>query len=290
MEFLAGITECPQKIIEDLIQNDFEKINENHLEKIIDNSILIKFHVEYFENFTNEIENNLCFSSNILKLENPIILSEKVWKILSPYKNKINSYIRDYKSINGDNINEDIIKNQLINEMREYVVILNRNYEYIENQLNQLLFEIQYNSYESFGLKIFNILFFSANLFEQMSKLLLGIPEKIKEGNKLRYPIINDYMVEEIKNLLNNKIFFILDPNHEMKSFNSFIDQQSPEWWKIYNTVKHNIKEIHNCKLEQVYQSLSSCKLLIDEINRKWNDYQITPYNDKESIFFTICR
>ena len=132
----------------------------------------------------------------------------------------------------------------------------------LENKTNDLGLIIHFDekNFDTFGIEIYNLLFLSCNLFERLAKKICndnGSKMDIWKQNKK----IREYSNEELT-------FIPMDYKFKpMEALgNEKIKDRKLIWWKDYNSVKHNLSDIHKATLRNLIYALSSTGLLLSRV------------------------
>ena len=129
----------------------------------------------------------------------------------------------------------------------------------LENKTNDLGLVIQFDkrNFNTFGIEIYNLLFLSCNLFERLAK-------EISKDNKSN---MNNWKQNEKICMHSDEELIFTPMNYKFKPMealgNEKIEDRSLFWWQDYNSVKHNLSEIHKATLCNLIYALSSTGLLL---------------------------
>ena len=131
----------------------------------------------------------------------------------------------------------------------------------------------------TFGLKIYNLLFLSCNLFETMAKEVCGN----FESNMVVWrenPIIRN---------ISRHTYTVMPMGYEFRPFGSFAEtdpgNRSPQWWRDYNSVKHNLLNLHLATLDNMLQSLCSAGILVTVGARPTGMHSMVPSNLFDGLY-----
>lgn len=137
-------------------------------------------------------------------------------------------------------------------------------YNLLENDTNDLGSTIHFDekNLETFGIRIYNLLFLSCNLFEYAAKEIVKDKSGITNSNMNTWkknPLM--YRISEYE-LTFIPMRFKLKPMEEFGFAN--VNDRNLKWWQDYNSVKHDFSKIHKATLRNLIYALCSAGLLIN--------------------------
>ena len=141
-----------------------------------------------------------------------------------------------------------------------------RIYNILEKDTNDLgsIIHFDEKNLDTFGIRVYNLLFMSCNLFELAAKEIV-----IKSSGKTKSnmddwkldPIICQFSKDE---LTFQPMGFNFKPMEALGYANT--DDRKLTWWKDYNSVKHDLANIDKATLRNLIYALSSAGLLTSYI------------------------
>ena len=138
-----------------------------------------------------------------------------------------------------------------------------RMYYSLENDTNELGSTIHFDkgNLDTFGLRVYNLLFMSCNLFEHAAKEICG-PKSFMNTWK-ENPRICLYSRVELT-------FIPMGCKFKPKGAlgENDVKKRNLAWWQDYNSVKHDLTQIHKATLRNLIYALGSAGLLVSEIAR----------------------
>ncbi len=153
-----------------------------------------------------------------------------------------------------------------------------RMYNMLESDTNDIGSTIHFDkrNLDCFGIRIYHLFFMSCNLFELAAKEMA----KKTPNNMSVWKT-----VPEICQFSDTEITF-LPMGYKFKPFEALgeadINKRNLTWWQDYNSVKHDLTQIHNATLHNLIYALCSAGLLVCHI--VGNEGVRTTYN--RSVLF----
>ena len=140
-------------------------------------------------------------------------------------------------------------------------------YNHLENDANDLgsIIHFDEKNLKTFGIRIYNLLFLSCNLFEYAAKEIVNeksgiIPDKFNNMKTWK----EDQFIRRISE---NELTFI-PMTFKFKPMEALgcadLKDRNLKWWKDYNSVKHDLSEIHKATLQNLIYALGSAGLLVN--------------------------
>jgi len=179
----------------------------------------------------------------------------------------------DIKKIITDKINEENI---------DFLNMINNNYHYLETELSALNNTIYFdnNNLSVFGVKTYQMILSSANLFEQCAKRLARNDySSMTEWKKTR----------KINEMADIDIMFL--PINGMKLDHvkslSLSSPKTPEWWDVYNDIKHRFS-FKNASLENALNSIASAGLIVNEVTKEMDQKNDIFAPEESKLFWEI--
>ena len=156
-----------------------------------------------------------------------------------------------------------------------------RMYNLLENDTNDLGSIIYFDkrNLDTFGIRIYNLLFLSCNLFEYVAK------EIVKGKSGITDSGMNTWKKDPfICRISENELTFIqmgfkFKPMEALGCAN--VNNRNLKWWQDYNSVKHDLSDIHKATLLNLIYALGSAGLLINYATN-----YVKPLGGKQSILF----
>ena len=142
-----------------------------------------------------------------------------------------------------------------------------RIYNILEKDTNDLgsIIHFDERNLDTFGIRVYNLLFMSCNLFELAAKEIV-----IKSSGKMKSDMKDWKLDPIICQFSENKLTF--EPmGYDFKPMEALgcvkTDDRKLTWWKDYNSVKHNLANIDKATLRNLIYALSSAGLLTSYIS-----------------------
>ena len=158
-----------------------------------------------------------------------------------------------------------------------------RMYYLLENDTDDLgsIIHFDKRNLDTFGIRIYNLLFLSCNLFEYAAKEIVKEKSKIIKSNMNTWKK-DPYIIE----ISENELTFIpvgckFKPMEGLLDTN--VEDRKLTWWQDYNSVKHDLSKIHKASLRNLIYALGSAGLLV---NYATNDVRSLTGIGKQSILF----
>jgi hypothetical protein len=154
-----------------------------------------------------------------------------------------------------------------------------RMYYSLEHDTNELGSTIHFDerNLDTFGIRVYNLLFISCNLFELAAKETVCDPESTMKTWK-KNPRICLYSRVELTFIPMGCKFKPMGALGE-----NDVEKRNLAWWQDYNSVKHDLTQIHKATLRNLIYALGSAGLLVSEIARPPMGMFYTP---KRSVLF----
>ena len=156
-----------------------------------------------------------------------------------------------------------------------------RMYNLLENDTNDLgsIIHFDEKNLETFGIRTYNLLFLSCNLFEYAAK------EIVKEKSGITDSNMNTWKKDlTIRRISENELTFI-PMNFKLKPMDEFgftdVNDRKLEWWQDYNSVKHDFSKIYKATLRNLIYALCSAGLLVNYATN-----YVKPLRGMQSILF----
>lgn len=157
-------------------------------------------------------------------------------------------------------------------------------YNHLENDANDLgsIIHFDEKNLKTFGIRIYNLLFLSCNLFEYAAKEIVNeksgiIPDKFNNMKTWK----EDQFIRRISE---NELTFI-PMRFKLKPMEEFgfadVNDRNLKWWQDYNSVKHDLSEIHKATLQNLIYALGSAGLLVNYATN-----YVKPLRGMQSILF----
>jgi hypothetical protein len=162
-----------------------------------------------------------------------------------------------------------------------------RMYDMLERDTYDLGTTIHFDkrNLDTFGMRIYNLLFLSCNLFEIAAKEIAGINTRMNNWKK--EPKIRKFSNVEMTLVQMNYKFKPLEALGEANE-----KDRNLTWWQGYTSVKHDITLIHNASLRNLIHALASAGLLVVHIldERAWSiqeqENRLVFRENKHSVLF----
>ena len=153
-----------------------------------------------------------------------------------------------------------------------------RMYYSLENDTNELGSTIHFDerNLDTFGIRVYNLLFMSCNLFELAAKEICGPKSRMNTWKE--NPRIRLYSRVELTFIPMGCKFKPMGALGE-----NDVEKRNLAWWQDYNSVKHDLTQIHKATLRNLIYALGSAGLLVSEIARPPMGMFYTP---KRSVLF----
>ena len=140
-------------------------------------------------------------------------------------------------------------------------------YNHLENDANDLgsIIHFDEKNLKTFGIRIYNLLFLSCNLFEYAAKEIVNEKSGIikDESNNMNMWKKDQF----IRRISENELTFI-PMTFKFKPMEALgyadLKDRNLKWWKDYNSVKHDLSEIHKATLQNLIYALGSAGLLVN--------------------------
>lgn len=160
-----------------------------------------------------------------------------------------------------------------------------RMYNILEHDFNDLgsIIHFDERNLGTFGIRVYNLFFMSCNLFELAAKEIINVnfndivQMKISEGKDIVVarketkrngmdvwkivPVIRQHSV--------HKLTFI-PMGYEFKPLEALgepdVRKRTLTWWQDYNSVKHDLSQIHKATLQNLIYALSSAGFLVSYV------------------------
>lgn len=150
--------------------------------------------------------------------------------------------------------------------MKNYSELV-RMYNLLENDTNDLGSTIHFDekNLKTYGIRIYNLLFLSCNLFECAAKEIVNEKSGIikDESNNMNMWKKDQF----IRRISENELTFI-PMTFKFKPMEALgyadLKDRNLKWWKDYNSVKHDLSEIHKATLQNLIYALGSAGLLVN--------------------------
>ena len=159
-----------------------------------------------------------------------------------------------------------------------------RMYNILESDTNDIGLTVHFDerNLDCFGIRIYHLLFMSCNLFELVAKEMAEETVEDIVKNKVEVKGMGEArarketpnnmsvwkVVPEICQHSNSEMTF-LPMGYEFKPLEALGEAEEKRnltWWKGYNSVKHDLTQIHNATLRNLIYALSSTGLLINRV------------------------
>ena len=162
-----------------------------------------------------------------------------------------------------------------------------RMYDMLEKDTNDLGSTIHFDkrNLDTFGMRIYNLLFLSCNLFEVAAKEIAGINTDM-----------NDWKNEPKICLFSNVELTLIPMDYLFKPFEALgkknVEDRNLTWWQGYNSIKHDITQIHNASLRNLIHALGSARLLVENVlnertrSIQEQEHKLVFRQDKQSLLF----
>ncbi len=154
-------------------------------------------------------------------------------------------------------------------------------YNALEKDMDEIGSFIHFNerNLDTFGIRIYNLLFLSCNLFEIAAKEVIERESGVTDSDMNEWKkstLICQFSKDELTFI---PMGFKFKPMEALGNAN--LNNRVLDWWKDYNSVKHNLSQIHKATLRNLIYALSSAGLLVSYVV----PYQIYPMV-QDSILF----
>jgi hypothetical protein len=140
----------------------------------------------------------------------------------------------------------------------------------LEKDTNDLGSTIHFDkrNLDTFGIRIYNLLFMSCNLFELAAKERVGYPKSDMSSWRVE-PRICLYSKVELTFLAMGYKFKPMEALGEAD-----VKNRNLIWWQDYNSVKHDLTQIHKATLRNLIHALGSAGVLVSDLVRKDGVYK----------------
>jgi hypothetical protein len=134
-------------------------------------------------------------------------------------------------------------------------------YNILESDTNDLGSTIHFDerNLNTFGIRVYNLLFMSCNLFEVAAKEMAGIKTTMEDWKK----------VLEICQFSDSEMTF-LPMGYKFKPLEALgevdVNERNLTWWQDYNSVKHDLTQIQKASLRNLIYALCSAGLLVSHV------------------------
>ncbi|NJD03504.1 MAG: hypothetical protein FIA99_13130 [Ruminiclostridium sp.] len=165
-----------------------------------------------------------------------------------------------------------------------------RMYNILEKETDDLgsIIHFDEKNLDTFGIRVYNLLFMSCNLFELAAKEIVKSTSEITESSMNVWkinPIICQYSKTELTFIPMGLKF---KPMETLGYAN--IETRVLGWWKEYNLVKHNLSHIHKATLRNLIYALGSAGLLVSQIARPEYMYRVERSILFDSLYMPCIR
>ncbi len=160
-----------------------------------------------------------------------------------------------------------------------------RMYNILESDTNDIGSTIHFDkrNFDCFGIRIYHLLFMSCNLFELVAKEMAEetvkdmVKKKVEDKGMgeahARKETPNNMnvwkVVPTIRQFSSGEITF-LPTGYKFNPLKALgeadINKRNLTWWQDYNSVKHDLTQIHNATLRNLIHALCSAGLLVSHI------------------------
>ncbi len=137
-----------------------------------------------------------------------------------------------------------------------------RMYNILESDTNDLGSTIHFDerNLNTFGIRVYNLLFMSCNLFEAAAKEIAGSDKSDMKTWK-EVPVIRQYSDHELTFLPMGYKFKPMEALGDVD-----VNKRKLTWWDDYNSVKHDLTQIQKASLRNLIYALCSAGLLISHV------------------------
>ena len=156
-----------------------------------------------------------------------------------------------------------------------------RMYNLLENDTNDLgsIIHFDEKNLKTFGIRIYNLLFLSCNLFEYAAK------EIVKEKSGITDTKMNTWKEDPFICYISENELTFIPMRFKLKPMEEFgfadVNDRNLKWWQDYNSVKHDLSEIHKATLQNLIYALGSAGLLVNYATN-----YVKPLRGMQSILF----